>query len=144
MRIVIFGLILVLVTACGSEKKSDEWKDLFNGKDLSNFTTWLVDFHHRDPHNVFSVVDRIASDITLERPMTIAEKILTNYLARQMDRATDGAQAGAFLADVKAWLGHFGEIITPGKPSVDTIAQAIAIKIPITNICSEGDFLQVG
>lgn len=27
---------------------------------------------------------------------------------------------------LKGWLGHFGEIITPGKPSVDTITQAIA------------------
>ena len=32
---------------------------LFNGKDFTNFYTWLVDFHREDPHHVFSVVDQI-------------------------------------------------------------------------------------
>lgn len=32
---------------------------LFNGKDLANFYTWLVDFKHEDPHRVFTVVDQI-------------------------------------------------------------------------------------
>src|SRR4051812_33834152 len=32
---------------------------LFNGKDLSAFNTWLVDFHHDDPDRVYSVVDQI-------------------------------------------------------------------------------------
>jgi hypothetical protein len=32
---------------------------LFNGKDLTNFYTWLVDHKHEDPDRVFSVVDRI-------------------------------------------------------------------------------------
>jgi len=32
---------------------------LFNGKDLTNFYTWLVDFKEKDPDKVFSVVDQI-------------------------------------------------------------------------------------
>ena len=32
---------------------------LFNGKDLTNFYTWLVDSHYDDPAQVFSVVDAI-------------------------------------------------------------------------------------
>ena len=32
---------------------------LFNGRDLSSFYTWLVDFHREDPHQVFSVVDQV-------------------------------------------------------------------------------------
>jgi len=32
---------------------------LFNGKDLSNFYTWLVDTKYQDPDKVFSVVDQI-------------------------------------------------------------------------------------
>jgi Domain of Unknown Function (DUF1080) len=32
---------------------------LFNGKDLSNFYTWLVDHKYSDPNRVFSVVDRV-------------------------------------------------------------------------------------
>ena len=32
---------------------------LFNGRDLSSFYTWLVDFHLEDPHQVFSVVDQV-------------------------------------------------------------------------------------
>ncbi len=30
------------------------------------------------------------------------------------------------FTDWKAWLGHFGEIVTPGKPAADDIARAIA------------------
>lgn len=33
--------------------------DLFNGKDLSNFYTWLVDYKYDDPKRVFSVVDQV-------------------------------------------------------------------------------------
>mgnify|MGYP001566674102 CR=1 FL=1 len=32
---------------------------LFNGKDLTNFYTWLVDHKHQDPERVFTVVDQI-------------------------------------------------------------------------------------
>ncbi len=32
---------------------------LFNGKDLTNFYTWLVDQHYEDPDKVFTVVDAI-------------------------------------------------------------------------------------
>lgn len=32
---------------------------LFNGKDLSAFYTWLVDYHREDPLQVFSVVDSL-------------------------------------------------------------------------------------
>lgn len=32
---------------------------LFNGKDLSNFYTWLVDYKYEDPDKVFTVVEQI-------------------------------------------------------------------------------------
>lgn len=32
---------------------------LFNGKDLTNFYTWLVDHKYSDPNRVFSVVERV-------------------------------------------------------------------------------------
>lgn len=32
---------------------------LFNGRDLSSFYTWLVNFHREDPHRVCSVVDQV-------------------------------------------------------------------------------------
>lgn len=32
---------------------------LFNGRDLTGFYTWLADFGYQDPHRVFTVVDRI-------------------------------------------------------------------------------------
>jgi hypothetical protein len=32
---------------------------LFNGKDLTNFYTWLVNHHYEDPDKVFTVVDQI-------------------------------------------------------------------------------------
>ena len=33
--------------------------ELFNGKDLTNFYTWLVDSKYQDPDGVFTVVDQI-------------------------------------------------------------------------------------
>ncbi|HEY3132506.1 MAG TPA: DUF1080 domain-containing protein [Acidobacteriota bacterium] len=33
--------------------------ELFNGKDLANFYTWLVDYKFEDPDKVFTVVDQI-------------------------------------------------------------------------------------
>lgn len=33
--------------------------ELFNGKDLTGFYTWLVDYNFEDPSNVFSIVDQI-------------------------------------------------------------------------------------
>ena len=33
--------------------------NLFDGKSLANFDTWLVDHHSSDPERVFSVVDQI-------------------------------------------------------------------------------------
>jgi hypothetical protein len=38
---------------------SDGVRELFNGKDLTNFYTWLVDTKYEDPDRVFSVVDQI-------------------------------------------------------------------------------------
>ena len=37
----------------------DKVVELFNGRDLSSFYTWLVDFHRTDPHQVFKVVDQV-------------------------------------------------------------------------------------
>jgi hypothetical protein len=52
------------VPATGSNSDSEvivphEVIRLFNGRDLSSFYTWLVDFHREDPHRVFSVVDQV-------------------------------------------------------------------------------------
>ncbi len=57
---------------------------LFNGKDLSNFYTWLVDTGYQDPARVFSVVEQIdgapAIRISGERWGTLATKHeYTNY-----------------------------------------------------------------
>ncbi len=39
--------------------KPEEAITLFNGKDLSGFTTWLSDDHRKDPSRVFTVADQI-------------------------------------------------------------------------------------
>jgi hypothetical protein len=44
--------------ALATQEKGDAIQ-LFNGKDLSNFYTWLVDQRYDDPDDVFSVVDAI-------------------------------------------------------------------------------------
>ncbi len=50
------------VITADSERRAirpDETIQLFNGKDLTTFYTWLVDHKYEDPHRVFSVVDQI-------------------------------------------------------------------------------------
>jgi hypothetical protein len=47
-----------LVPATTPAAKSDAIQ-LFNGKDLTNFYTWLMDQHYEDPDRVFTVVDAI-------------------------------------------------------------------------------------
>jgi hypothetical protein len=42
-----------------NQVRSDKVIRLFNGKDLTNFDTWLVDFKDKDPDKVFSVVDQV-------------------------------------------------------------------------------------
>jgi 3-keto-disaccharide hydrolase len=42
-----------------NQVSSDKVIRLFNGKDLTNFYTWLVDFKGSDPDKVFSVVDQV-------------------------------------------------------------------------------------
>jgi 3-keto-disaccharide hydrolase len=42
-----------------NQASSDKVIRLFNGKDLTNFDTWLVDFKDKDPDKVFSVVDQV-------------------------------------------------------------------------------------
>lgn len=39
--------------------KPEKKIELFNGKDLSSFYTWLVDLHREDPDRVFTVVDQV-------------------------------------------------------------------------------------
>jgi hypothetical protein len=48
-------------TASNSERaiRPSETIALFNGKDLTNFYTWLVDHKFEDPDRVFSIVDQI-------------------------------------------------------------------------------------
>jgi 3-keto-disaccharide hydrolase len=46
------------IAICTSSGAADTLR-LFNGKDLSNFYTWLADSGYQDPDKVFSVVDEI-------------------------------------------------------------------------------------
>jgi hypothetical protein len=66
-----FALIACLLgsTACSTKEQPHVPKEsgskLFNGRDLSGWTTWLVDTQDRDPRQVYSVVDgmiRISGD----------------------------------------------------------------------------------
>ncbi|MEJ7708578.1 MAG: DUF1080 domain-containing protein [Pyrinomonadaceae bacterium] len=64
-RLSIFALILITSLTVYTRSHQAEVttpKDtikLFNGKDLANFHTWLVDHQRKDPELVFSVVDQI-------------------------------------------------------------------------------------
>jgi hypothetical protein len=51
--------LLVLLLASPASAQAPDVIHLFNGKDLSTFTTWLVDDHRQDPDRVFTVVDAI-------------------------------------------------------------------------------------
>jgi hypothetical protein len=51
--------IASLATSSKPNRPIHEATQLFNGKDLTNFYTWLVNFHHEDPDKVFTVVDAI-------------------------------------------------------------------------------------
>ncbi len=54
-----FLVVSTVVSAPEGRSQDDEVLHLFNGKDLSNFYTWLVDYHFEDPLRVFTVVDHI-------------------------------------------------------------------------------------
>lgn len=57
------SLTAIILTALASFAQTPITPDrpisLFNGKDLSAFDTWLVDYHREDPYHVFTVVDQI-------------------------------------------------------------------------------------
>lgn len=65
----VFSLIASVITVFAAEPTASrddadvvvprEVVSLFNGRDLSAFYTWLVDFHREDPQRVFSVVDQV-------------------------------------------------------------------------------------
>jgi len=57
-------VVLLVLSVCASEVQTqvvsvDRTIHLFNGKDLSNFYTWLIDHKFEDPDSVFTVVDQI-------------------------------------------------------------------------------------
>ena len=58
---VFFSVLLSPCVLAGTEEVIVPAKriSLFNGKDMDNFYTWLVDTGRRDPEKVFSVVDSI-------------------------------------------------------------------------------------
>ncbi len=69
-KYLLFFLVLMATTLCflytdrvnaqvNNVIRPAEPIELFNGKDLTGFYTWLVDHEFEDPDNVFSVVDRI-------------------------------------------------------------------------------------
>jgi hypothetical protein len=47
---------LALTTSAAAQSQTIQ---LFNGKDLTNFYTWLVGTKYEDPNRVFSVVDAV-------------------------------------------------------------------------------------
>ncbi len=49
----------VAASANGEVVVPREVIQLFNGRDLSSFYSWLVDYHREDPRQVFSVVDQV-------------------------------------------------------------------------------------
>ncbi len=58
------SLLLLLLASPGAAAappviKPDRTIQLFDGKDLGRFSTWLKDHRREDPHRVFSVVDQI-------------------------------------------------------------------------------------
>ncbi|WP_239489232.1 DUF1080 domain-containing protein [Luteitalea sp. TBR-22] len=53
------ALLVGLLLASPVYAQAPDVVHLFNGKDLSTFTTWLVDDHREDPDRVFTVVDAI-------------------------------------------------------------------------------------
>lgn len=59
--LIVFGALAFLVPAQAGDEVITPTQviDLFNGKDLSNFYTWLVDHKFEDPHRVFTVVEQI-------------------------------------------------------------------------------------
>lgn len=67
IKIVIVAALAVilaapLLAASGGSQDSRSPQErvvLFNGKDLSNFYTWLVNHHRDDPNRVISVVDQV-------------------------------------------------------------------------------------
>ncbi len=73
------SLLLLPVLVCAQEAVTPtETIHLFNGKDLSNFYTWLVNTKYQDPDRVFSVVEAIdgvpAIRISGQRWGTLATK----------------------------------------------------------------------
>lgn len=46
-------------SALAAYQKGGTVIQLFNGRDLTNFYTWLVDHHYQDPNRVFTVVNRV-------------------------------------------------------------------------------------
>jgi hypothetical protein len=52
-------LILFLCLLSTPARSDDKAKQLFNGADLSNFYTWLVNTKTADPDRVFTVVDQV-------------------------------------------------------------------------------------
>jgi hypothetical protein len=52
-------LLLVATAVAQQPITPDKVIPLFNGKDLSAFTTWLVNHKHEDPDRVFTVVDNV-------------------------------------------------------------------------------------
>lgn len=58
----LYPLYIVLMTCTAvspSQARAAQAMQLFNGKDLSNFDTWLVDHHDADADHVFQVVDQV-------------------------------------------------------------------------------------
>ena len=71
MRLISCALLTVILFLCqismgvqpvlgqAAPIQPEETITLFNGKDLSGFSTWLMDDHQEDPSRVFTVVDQI-------------------------------------------------------------------------------------
>jgi hypothetical protein len=59
IAIALIGILAFGLFAWSQEAGGGKPIVLFNGKDLTNFYTWLVDTKYEDPDRVFSVVDQV-------------------------------------------------------------------------------------
>ncbi len=53
------AVLIVVLLGADTARAADDPVHLFNGRDLSNFYTWLVGDHRADPDKVFSVVGAV-------------------------------------------------------------------------------------
>lgn len=113
MKLFSVASVLLLIVVCGGEAAasgSTVEKDtkLFNGRDLSGFTTWLVDTKREDPRRIFSVTNGmirisgnglgyLATDAEYDNYHLVAEFKWGTHNWRWGDRIGKARDSGIFL-----------------------------------------------